>query len=120
MKVTDFITGQVEYDNDGQYFWIKDLNGKIQMLAELRGYGAIQNLKKGKGAIDKLTVNEANDFQDMVGRWVAEAINEKLERESASKKSDDLSEFVCVECHNEGGTFGQFGWQNCSRGCQIP
>lgn len=85
MKVTDFITGKVEYDKfGGQYFWIKEPNGGSQMLAEMRGYGAIQNLKKGKGAIDTLTVNEANDFQDMVGNWIAEAINEKLERERAA------------------------------------
>lgn len=81
MKVTDFITGKVTYDkHGGQYFWINDPKGGMQMLAEMRGYGAIQNLKKGKGAIDTLTVNEANDFQDMVGNFIAEAINEKIER----------------------------------------
>jgi len=85
MNVTDFITGKVTYDKEGgQYFWINTPEGGIQMLAEMRGYGAIQNLKKGKGAIDTLTVNEANDFQDMVGNWIAEAINEKLEREQLS------------------------------------
>ena len=44
MKVKDFINGKVSYDKDGQYFWIHGSSNEIQMLAELRGWGAIQNM----------------------------------------------------------------------------
>lgn len=85
VKITDFINGKVEYDKfGGQYFWIKDKywlkdkDGKIQMLAELRGWGAIQNLfKDKKGYID---IPNAAKFQDELGDFIAEAINEKIER----------------------------------------
>ena len=49
------------------------------MIADLRGWGAIQNLFKLKGgAID---FEKAEKFQDDLGQWIADAINEKLERE---------------------------------------
>lgn len=77
MKITDFINGEVTYDKEGQYFWIKDNKEGLQMLAELRGWGHIQNMfpmtKEGQ--------EEAAKYQDAVGDWIAEAINEKLERE---------------------------------------
>lgn len=80
MKVTDFISERVEYDKfGGQYFWIKLEDGGSQMLAEMRGYGAIQNLfKDEKGYVN---TDLADEFQDEVGDWIASAINEKLERD---------------------------------------
>ena len=77
MKPTDFIKGKVTYDKEGQYFWIHNKN-TIQMLAELRGWGAIQNLFVKNGKIDSKT---AAIFQDEIGEWIADAINEKLKRE---------------------------------------
>lgn len=84
MKVTDFINGKVTFDEYGsQHFWINCPDGSSQMLAEIRGWGAIQNLFKTKGGM--IEVDSAAKFQDEVGQWIAEAINEKLEREA--KKS---------------------------------
>jgi hypothetical protein len=49
------------------------------MLGEMRGYGCIMNMfKDEKGEIDD---DAANNYQDKVGEWIAEAINEKMERE---------------------------------------
>lgn len=79
MKITDFIKGKVTYDNLGQYFWINDANEGQQMLAELRGWGRIQNMFMDKNKFD---LDGAAKFQDKVGEWVASAINEKLERET--------------------------------------
>lgn len=79
MKVTDFINGKVTYDRDGQYFWIHGNSNGIQMLGELRGWGAIQNKFVKSGKID---MEQAGVFQDEVGEWVAKAINEKLERDA--------------------------------------
>lgn len=41
------------------------------MIAEVRGWGAIQNLFK--------TQKEAADFQDELGKFIADAINYKLD-----------------------------------------
>lgn len=76
MKIEDFINGEVTYDKfGGQYFWINMPRGGVQMLAEMRGWGAIQNRFICKdGTID---INGAGKFQDELGDWIAEAINEK-------------------------------------------
>ena len=101
MKITDFIEGKVTYDNYGQYFWINDANEGQQMLAELRGWGRIQNMFQSKGKYD---LEGAEKFQDELGEWVASAINEKLEREKeqnllnkpqVSKRSELL---ICPKC----------------------
>lgn len=80
MDIKDFINGKVTYDkHGGQYFWIVDPKGKLQMLAEMRGWGAIINLFINK---DKtVDFDAASSFQDKIGEWIAEAINEKIERE---------------------------------------
>lgn len=88
MEIKDFIRGKVTYDKyGGQYFWINLPNGGVQVLGEMRGWGHIQNMfKDSTGYID---VNEAGKFQDQVGDWIAEAINEKMEREEMILKPDD-------------------------------
>ena len=80
MKPKDFINGKVTYDKfGGQYFWVNEPKGGSQMLAEMRGWGHIQNMfKNKKGDID---IDAAGKYQDQLGDWIAEAINEKLERE---------------------------------------
>lgn len=82
MKVTDFINGKVTYDKfGGQYFWINQPEGGAQMLAEMRGWGAIQNLfiKAGKNSGQYLDEEAAGKFQDELGDFIADAINEKIQ-----------------------------------------
>lgn len=63
----------VYYDEFGQYLWSKqDADGGSQMIGEIRGWGALQHKFK--------TSEEASAFQDEVGRFIAEAINEKVKR----------------------------------------
>ena len=75
--IKDFIGHRVSYDGYGTYIWGERVNKdgeiELQMLADVRGWGAIQNLFK--------TGEEACAFQDSIGEFIAEAINEKLERE---------------------------------------
>lgn len=80
MTVSEFIGKKVTYDKyGGQYLWGIQADGSNQMIGELRGWGAIQNLfRQEDGSIDFPT---AEAFQDEVGDWVAEAITEKLNRE---------------------------------------
>lgn len=76
-KIMDFIGKEVQYL--GGYFWGIKKKGELQMIAEVRGYGAIQNLfMNNKTGLD---VQSANDFQDELGKFIAEAITEKLNRE---------------------------------------
>lgn len=81
MKPSDFIGEKAKYDRDGQILWGVTKKDGLQMLAEVRGWGAIQNLfvkPKSGGEIDMAA---AGKFQDEVGEWLAAAVNEKLERE---------------------------------------
>lgn len=81
MKITELINGKVTYDKfGGQYFWIQQPDGGSQMLAEMRGWGHIQNMfkKKGKNSGEYIDDEEAGKFQDEVGDFIADAINEKI------------------------------------------
>jgi hypothetical protein len=83
MKLLDFLKGKFTYDNNGQYIWLVQPNGNQQKIADIRGWGAIQNLfmdKKGK-----LDEKKAENFQDELGEWIVSAINEKLENERKTK-----------------------------------
>jgi hypothetical protein len=63
----------VYYDEFGQYLWSKQSSdGGSQMIGEVRGWGALQN--------EFNTMEEASKFQDEVGKFIAEAINEKVQR----------------------------------------
>ncbi len=73
MKPQDFIGRKATYDADGQIIWGEDAKGGLQMLLDVRGWGAVQNLFDSE--------NEAIKFHDKLGAWFADAINEKLERE---------------------------------------
>jgi hypothetical protein len=63
----------VHYDEDGQYLWSKDSDGGNQMIGEVRGWGAIYN--------EFPNDNRASAFQDEVGKFIADAINEKVQRD---------------------------------------
>ena len=66
----------VYYDEYGTHIWNKYEEGDIQKVADIRGWGTIQNLFK--------TQKEAEEFQDEVGKFIVEAIREKI----ANKKED--------------------------------
>lgn len=79
MTPKEFIGNKVSYDNEGTYFWSHQ-GDQLQMLADLRGWGAIQNLFKDKDG--RINFNEAAKFQDEIGAYLADAINEKLKRDN--------------------------------------
>ena len=63
----------VYYDEFGQYLWNRvTKEGGSQMIGEVRGWGALQQ--------EFATIEEAAQFQDEVGKFIAEAIKEKIER----------------------------------------
>jgi hypothetical protein len=81
--------GHAKYDEwGGGYIWGNSKEGN-QMIAQIddfpdktyevvnevlsiRGWGAIQNMFP--------TIKDASEFQDELGKFIADAINEKLER----------------------------------------
>lgn len=79
MTPKEFIN-KAKYDNEGQWLWRVDKEGGLGRLVDLRGWGAIQYLFPNP---DKtLDLDKAAAFQDEVGQWITDAINEKLEREN--------------------------------------
>lgn len=87
--IINFIGESVRFDDfGGGYFWGKQPNGVEQMIAEVRGYGAIKNLflNKKKGC----DFDKVDQFQDDLGKFIAEAITEKIERERVSHCADEL------------------------------
>ena len=75
MTIKEFIGDEVVYDKDGQRIWAKQKDG-LQVICDIRGWGAIQNLfKDEKGSIEE---EKAEKFQDELGRWITDAINKKL------------------------------------------
>ena len=78
MKPEEFIGEKAQYDNSATKIWAVSKNGGMQMLLDLRGWGAIQNLfpmtKEGQ--------QQAADFQDELGEWIVDAINQKLKQKA--------------------------------------
>jgi len=86
--IKSFIGDSVYYDEyGGGYIWGVQPNQQgVQMIAQvgeleesnavvsIRGWGAIQNLKTLPCSPEQ--------FQDYLGKFIADAINEKLERDS--------------------------------------
>jgi len=67
--------GHAEFDkNGGGYIWGIDKHSNYTPIAEVRGWGAIRHLFKDE--------NDAAKFQDDLGKFIAEAINEKIERDN--------------------------------------
>jgi len=68
----------VHYDNLGTKIWKKESDGGSQLVAELRGWGALYN--------EFQSMKEAEKFQDDVGKFIVEAIREKIERDSQKER----------------------------------
>ena len=85
-KIADFIGEKAVYDRQGQFIWGENSKGEWEMLANVRGWGSIQQLfKSASGEVDE---DKAMKFQDELGEFIASAINEKL----LSLKSNGISE----------------------------
>jgi len=64
--VSELVKYPVRYDDQGQYIWDADNH----MVLMIRGWGRLQYLE------------DAEAKQDVIGEFVAEAINEKLRKQS--------------------------------------
>lgn len=77
MKIEQFIGDKVIYDNSGQQIYGVEKDGRLQLLIDLRAWGAIQQLHK-KHPLGDIDYEAAASFQDELGAWIADAINNKL------------------------------------------
>lgn len=76
-KIRSWI-GTASYDDHGQMIF-RENKGGLRQFIDLRGWGAIRNVFK--------TDKEAAEFQDAVGKWVANAINEQIARDKTMEKA---------------------------------
>jgi len=76
-KSLQFWLSNVFYDENGVQILNKDADGKIQLIADIRGWGRLQN--------EFENISEAADFQNEVGRFITEAIREKMETLNQNK-----------------------------------
>lgn len=68
-EIINFIGSKVYYDEQSQYIMAE--GGKANVFLELRGWGAITStIYKNE--------NDAAKFQDRIGKWVVDAVNDKL------------------------------------------
>ena len=74
MTIPEYIN-KAEYDPHGQMIFAVQPDGNKQLLLDVRGWGHIYNLfPEG---------DQASEFQDELGRWIADAINQKLSQSNS-------------------------------------
>lgn len=94
--IKDFLGEKVEYDKHGQYIWAVSKEKGHQKIADLRGWGAIQNLfKEPMGAVD---FKKAEIFQDNLGQFIVDAISEKVNGNKALIRKIEIHIETTQEC----------------------
>lgn len=81
MKLQEYI-GEAIYDPSGQMIFAKTNDG-LQQLADIRGWGHIQQLFP--------KFKDCEKFQDDVGQFIADAINEKVKRDFSNVGTDSIT-----------------------------
>ena len=72
-QIIDFIgTANYQGDDLGTYIWANRPDGTRELIAVVNGYNTETEKNEGKEV--------AELFQDELGKFIAEAINEKIER----------------------------------------
>ena len=69
--------GTAQFDEGSGFIFGKQPDNTLNMVAEVRGWGAIQNMFK--------TQDEAQQFQDNICLFITDAINEKLNSKIAER-----------------------------------
>jgi len=72
MKIEKWLSN-VYYDEYGTHIWNKEKDGGSQLVADIRGWGRLLN--------EFETKEEAAQFQDEIGRFIIDAIKEKIAKD---------------------------------------
>lgn len=81
-------TARLDYEC-GIIWAVNDKNDELQHLADVRGWGHIQNMFKIE--------QEAMDFQDAIGQFITDAINEKIANMTALNGKDLTYKQIIME-----------------------
>jgi hypothetical protein len=74
MTIKEWLSN-VYYDEWGTHIWNKEKDGGSQLVVDVRGWGRIQNEFMYEPP------KKAEEFQDEVGKFIVEAIKEKIQRD---------------------------------------
>lgn len=92
-KIKAYI-GKAKYDPSGQMIFAVSKDDGLQLLVDVRGWGRIQHMFK--------TEKEAEVFQDSIGEFITDAINEKLIRTAlADLEGEEKCEHINTKHHAE-------------------
>jgi len=83
-KAIEFLGTEIVYDDNGQYLWSKR-GDDLQMVLEVRGWGAIQHIK-----VEAPTTSA--DIQRAMGEWVAETLTAALRSEVEKSNQPTLDQ----------------------------
>lgn len=72
-EIKEYLNGTYFDAGSGMFF------SKVGHVADIRGWGHIQNMFKNPD--QTIDFCKAEQFQDALGKWVADAINEKLNKD---------------------------------------
>ncbi len=81
MTVKEYLKGKLLYDEEGQIIFIEKEDGKLVQLCDIRGWGHIQHLFVTEKGVKNIDFSAAMKFQDEIGKYIKEAIEEKLKKE---------------------------------------
>ena len=84
MTVEEFIGKEVYYEDAGFMIFGKQEDGTNQLLLDVRGWGTIQYFFKDEQG--NLDLNKAAKFQDKIGEWIVDAINQKIQKAEGGEK----------------------------------
>lgn len=83
MTLLEFLKGKIKYDKFCKELYLLQENGDSHRIADVRSWGAIQYLfKRDNGSYD---MDMAANLHNELGTFIADAVNEKLERERNKK-----------------------------------
>jgi hypothetical protein len=93
--------GTAEFDEGSGFIFGKQPDNTLNLVAEVRGWGAIQNMFEEQ--------SEAQKFQDELGSYIADAINKKT-KDNWNNAKDSYNEDEVIRLLNKFGNkvYGEY------------
>ncbi len=89
MTVEEYLKGAILYEKEGQIIFVHKENDELIQLCDIRGWGHIQHLFVKEGKSKNIDFASAMSFQDQVGEFIKEAIEEKLKKHYEKDNKED-------------------------------
>jgi hypothetical protein len=82
MDLKTYLKNGTHYDDNSRNILLRDCKNRndVNLFLNVRGWGHIQYLFDNE--------HDAYDFHDSIGEFVAQAVNEKIERDFNKKEQD--------------------------------